>query len=365
MTANTPVSLPTLLSHVLVAYTIEFDNEFEHQMPHRTTHYGATPGASHADTPWLVSLAMYANCMQHIGEKGLTVAELERLARTKTNLDGMRRWGYVIIEPNPPRPSSRIRPTPAGRKAQEVWQPLFSVIEQRWQRRFGSAQIDSLRQSLSALADQLGLNLPDCLPILHHGLFSRESDHLPEAPPEAIRTADLPLSALLSRVLLAFALEFERESELSLAISANIIRLLDEKGMLIRDLRLLAGISKEAVSMATGYLEDRSVGMVELAPSAGSSKLIRLTPKGQTAQNSYHYRIGVIERRWQARFGKDRILALKDSLAALDDAPAGQRSLLFGGLEPYPDGWRASVGKPDVLPDYPMVLHRGGFPDGS
>ncbi|MEO8396167.1 MAG: hypothetical protein ABI700_24445, partial [Chloroflexota bacterium] len=136
-------------------------------------------------------------------------------------------------------------------------------------------------------------------------------------------------------------------------------------GMLIRDLRMQAGISKEAVSMATGYLEDRSVGVIELVPGAGSSKLIRLTPKGQTAQNSYRHRLGMIERRWQARFSKDLILTLKDVLAALDSAPVGGQSPLFDGLQPYPDGWRASVGKPALLPDFPMVLHRGGYPDGS
>ena len=35
------------------------------------------------------------------------------------------------------------------------------------------------------------------------------------------------------------------------------------------------------------------------------------------------------------------------------------------GLEPYPDGWRAKVPRSEVLPHYPTVLHRGGFPDGS
>jgi hypothetical protein len=38
---------------------------------------------------------------------------------------------------------------------------------------------------------------------------------------------------------------------------------------------------------------------------------------------------------------------------------------LFQGLEPYPDNWRASVRAPRTLPYYPMVLHRGGYPDGS
>lgn len=40
-------------------------------------------------------------------------------------------------------------------------------------------------------------------------------------------------------------------------------------------------------------------------------------------------------------------------------------SLLFRGLEPHPEGWRALAAKPVTLPHYPMVLHRGGYPDGS
>src|SRR5205085_1639697 len=89
--------LSALLSQVLVAFTIEFDNEFEHQMPHRTTKHGATPGSPYA--PWLVSLAMWSNCMRFVGEEGITLGELQRLARTTTNLAGMQRWGYILVEP--------------------------------------------------------------------------------------------------------------------------------------------------------------------------------------------------------------------------------------------------------------------------
>jgi len=33
---------------------------------------------------------------------------------------------------------------------------------------------------------------------------------------------------------------------------------------------------------------------------------------------------------------------------------------------PYPDNWRAAVQQaPGALPHYPMVLHRGGYPEGS
>jgi len=36
------------------------------------------------------------------------------------------------------------------------------------------------------------------------------------------------------------------------------------------------------------------------------------------------------------------------------------------GIDPSPDNWRAGIRqRPSTLPHYPMVLHRGGFPDGS
>lgn len=122
--------LSTLLTQVLVAFTIEFDNEFEHQMPHRTTNHGSTAGPTHG--PWLVSLVMWSNCMRFVDENGVRIRELEELARSPTNLNGMERWGYIVVEPDPggsrpkpPRSAWVIRATPKGRKAQEVWQPLL------------------------------------------------------------------------------------------------------------------------------------------------------------------------------------------------------------------------------------------------
>jgi hypothetical protein len=136
--------LSTLLSQVLVAFTIEFDNEFERRMPHRTTNHGGTPYA-----PWLVSLAMWSNCMQFIGEDGVRVGELEELARTATNLNGMLRWGYILVAPDS-RSGRLVRATPAGRKAQEIWWPLFGEIETRWETRFGEDKIEQLREALQA-----------------------------------------------------------------------------------------------------------------------------------------------------------------------------------------------------------------------
>ena len=101
-----PLPLPTLLSQALVAFTIEFDNEFEHRSPHRTANHSA-PGDR---GPWLVSMAMWFNCMQFVTEGAMPVSELRRLARTGTNLDGMRRWGYVFLGSASGEPRRKPRP---------------------------------------------------------------------------------------------------------------------------------------------------------------------------------------------------------------------------------------------------------------
>jgi DNA-binding MarR family transcriptional regulator len=364
--------LPTLLSHALVAFTIEFDNESEYRMPHRTTNHGATTGSLHA--PWLVSLVMWLNCMCFVTDEGITVRELERLARMPTNLNGMERWGYIIVEPDPadrrpkpPRNDWVIRATGAGRKAQEVWRPLADIIEKRWQERFGKAKVDQLRKSLWALTGQLSIALPDCLPILGYGLFSKgpEYERRISSGIEPDNASSVTLPTLISKVLLAFAMEFERDSEISLAISANLLRLLGEEAVRVRDLPRLSGVSKEAIAMSLKFLVSRGHALLEPESSGSRVKLVVLTSKGRNARDAYRQLVGDIEQRWQERFAKGTVPHLRESLEPLMGDPAAHPSPLLLGLEPHADGWRASLPKPEGLPHYPMILHRGGFPDGS
>ena len=145
VSSNMPLDLATLLSQPLVAFTIELDNEYAHRSAHRTTLQRRTGAPNRG--PWLTSFAMYANCLQFLGEAPMPVRELERLARSSTNLDGMRRWGYIKLSPPPDRPNSK-RPnegwlmelTPAGRMSQESWRPLPQLVEQRWRDRFGTGR---------------------------------------------------------------------------------------------------------------------------------------------------------------------------------------------------------------------------------
>jgi hypothetical protein len=264
-----------------------------------------------------------------------------------------------------PGPHAVLRATAQGLRARETWLPLPALIEHRWRERFGAEPIGQLRRTLEAMTGRLDPSLPDCLPILGQVLFSRGPDPALPPRPEPPDVATLPLSALLSRVLLAFALEYEHESELSLAVGANLLRVLRAEGTRLRDLPVLAGISKEAVAWAMGVLLRSGLAVAEPDPAASRGTVVRLTPAGLRDQILYLELLGAIEDRWRQRFGSDAIGALRRPLEELATGADGQPPLLFQALQPYPDNWRASVRPPRTLPFYPMVLHRGGYPDGS
>jgi methyltransferase (TIGR00027 family) len=406
---ESPASLPlsALLSHALVAFTIEADNETEYRLPHRTQNHGLAPGAP-PGAPWLTSLLMYANCLRHLPDAGITIAELRDRARTGTNLDGMRRWRYVTFTPDPghgkrPGPDALIRPTAWGIEARDTWQAVTAEVESRWRDRLGAGAFGALRTALADVVEDLDPTLPDSLPILGYGLFTRRNQEgeagsanatrpvpanpgirasptVPASPRVAVGAAspaspvasglaagshpagDLPLWALLSRPLRAFAEQYETERGPSLAISANILRVLTEAGVPTKDIPALGGVSKESVAMATGVL--RKSGVVTEGPDPAGSrfKFTRLTARGVAFRDEYPALAADIEQDWRTRFGDDKITALRQALESL---AAGDPPPLYAGLDPYPDSWRAKVKSARTLPHYPMTLHRGGYPDGS
>jgi DNA-binding MarR family transcriptional regulator len=365
--------LPALLSQVLVAFIIEFDNEFEHQVAHRTTNHGATTGSRHV--PWLVSRVMWSNFLQFVDPHGTTIRELRsRLQMPDKNLRiWLTRlvdwWGYLTIESRQAgtaakrmHPDAVVLATAGGRKALQVWPTLDNMVETRWRERFGKETVDHLRQSSATIANRI--DAPDSLPILGYGLFSRGPEPNKQQSTGALANhAGLSLPSLLSRVLLSFAIEFERESDVSLAISANVLRLLTDAEVPLSELPRMAAISKEASAMSLSFLVKRGYVVAKSKPGGTRGKVVLLTPKGNKAKEVYSQRVETIEQQWQALYGERPVALLRESLAQLIGDPPP--SSLLCCLEPYPDGWRASLPKPAGLPHYPMILHRGGFPDGS
>jgi DNA-binding MarR family transcriptional regulator len=339
--------LRTLLAQALVAFTIEFDNEFEHRVEH---HLSRGPGGG----VLLTSMVMWSNFVRLIPAAGVPLREVEANSRI-VNLGGLQRWRYISVD----SADEFVRLTPAGRKAQGVWRPLAVEVEARWRERFGDGAMDELREALSCVTDPA---LPLYLPVLGYkdGMRAGHVEGVPGA-----RAEDLP--SLLSQALLAYTLEYEGESSLSLAMAEDVVRVLSAEPVPMRELPARSGISKEAIAAAVGFLERN--GYAVLAPDpAGRSKAVTLTEVGLAAQTQHGRLADAVERRWKKRLGRDF-----DRLArALVTGPS-----LALGLPPYPDGWRASrtpyraqteavLADPvSALPRYPMVLHRGGWPDGN
>lgn len=360
MAASTPLS--TLLSHAVVAFTIELDNEFEQRFER------AGGGAR------VVSLTMWSNLLRFVGD-GTTVGELvaalglpKRSALSR--LGGVERWRYVSVGPSTGKRdgygSGRgtkddwvVRFTPAGLRAAEIWPALPAEIEARWRERFGTPAIGALREALGAVDGAIAAPLPEFLPVVSstHAMALE----LPSVVETRAAGDDLPLVTLLAHALLAYTIDFEDGSPISLPLSANVLRVLGETGVPVRELPALIGVSKEAVEVSLTSLTKTDYVVVEGRPA--SKRTVRVTPAGAKLQAE--------QRRLHARIGKRWDTELRTSLERILDHPD-----LSAGLQPYPAGWRASrpyaqqttavladpLGR---LPHYPMVLHRGGWPDGS
>jgi hypothetical protein len=347
MKARFPLS--AMLSQAFVAFTIEFDNEFEHQVPHRTTNHGSTPG--YARAPWLVSMAMWTRYMRYIPLEGVTVGQLQATLHTSSKDLQMwlirlgQWWNYLSFQPAPERGSSKrlpaqtiVLPTVGGRKAIEVWRGLTPIMEQRWRERFGDQKVSMLREALQEIAGQLD-------PALPHSVAH-----------------DAMLPQLLERVLFAFAYDFDQRSTAPLEACANVLRVLPDEGTRVRDLPQLTYLSVDGVAAATRQL--LRGGWVTLH-SANRSKSLIPTAKGRIARDQYAKLYSELENDWRARFGDALLNRLRASLETLCNQEESGDPPLLCGIAPYSDGWRAALPPLRGLPYFPMITHRGGFPDGS
>jgi hypothetical protein len=369
MASAVPIS--TLLSHALIAFTIELDNEFERR-------FEESGGGARC-----TSFVMWANLLRFVGD-GIAVGELIEAvglqkARMLSPIGGLERWRYTSLGPSvehgPPAGkrdgygSSRgiksdwiVRLTPAGERAVAIWQELVSEIPARWRERFGDAQVTELERALRELAAGANRALPDFPPIV--GSANGMALDLPERDaPEA--DDDVPLGTLLSHALLVHAVAFEAKSPLALTLSANLLRVLDENGVAVRDLPVLAGTSKEAVASALTSMAKTEY--VKVVGTTVATKSVRLTPAGHELRDTQSELHAQVER----ELGRERVARARSALEAVLGHPD-----LAEGLRAPAGGWRASrpyaaqterrLSDPRAeLPHYPLVLHRGGWPDGS
>jgi hypothetical protein len=140
-----------------------------------------------------------------------------------------------------------------------------------------------LRSALAEVVGRLDIDLPD-YPLGE-----------PRLPPRQRTEGDtqMPLTALLSKVLLALALDFDDHSDLSLeiytagvgsrlSICANVLRLIGDNGIVVVRIPELSGVGKMAVDNWVRILD--KCGYIEVATDPGGRRRVaRLTPKGVRA----------------------------------------------------------------------------------
>ena len=339
-------SLATLLSWAWIAFAIEADNTVE------------AAGSARAGRLFRISIAMWANGLRCVGEEGTTANQLRAQARAACNIAGLERWGWITLgDPGAGRRDGYgthrgvkgdtvLRPTRVGAYARRLWPQAVTDVEQRWRARFGDGAVSSLQDALLPSAGQMPWSPPE----VHASDGFRT--HVVNGPGA---DDDISLSGLMGQALTALTVEHEQGSAVSLPLAADVLRVVDDDVVPMRDLPLLSGVSKEAIAMGTGFLGRRK--LAELRPG----RLIALTARGRAALEDYRARA--------ARRDDQRLRACLGAIVS-------QREALAEGLVPREGGWRAQkpylaqtqriLADPTAaLPWHPMVLHRGGWPDGS
>lgn len=326
------------LSKVLVAFTIEFDNTSELRLRHSTTTGGVKDG------PWLLSQAMWANTLRFVPDDGIELEQLQPLLRL-TNHKGLLRWGWIRQD------GDLIRPTRHLRRARPILAPLADEIEERWTERHGPA----LGRALDAHLAAHSAVLPPYLPVVgFSGGMRTDCTKAVEGGASAAGVGT-DLSAKLARALLGLTLDYESETEVPLPIAANLLRVLGGGATLLRALPAETGISKEGISGALGWLDRSSLIAID------QERRAHLTDAGKRAER---------KRRQLAGTYTDPALAttLVDVLGNTDGLRDGLilDPTNWRANPPYVQRTRALLNDPAArLPHHPMVLHRGGYPDGS
>jgi len=331
MIAAQPSPLSAILSQILVAYTVELDGEFERRMLQTPTR-----GARLSLVLWLNLLRFLADGPVAAGT--LAARTLTAQAGAAAGLGCLERWGVVTLQPGRRagfgsgrgiRADWPVRLTAAGAAAVAIWPGLIPEIDARWSKRFGG-DAARLRRSLEAIERRIGLELPQGLPV---ALLK-----LPEFGPRRSAAEDgLPLPVLLSRVLLAFALDFERDSQAPLSLCANAIRVLSDEPIPAAEIPKRTGCSEETAGIGWQL---RPYIVVATDPARGRGQFVRLSPAGITAQHAYGRRTRDVEEKWKQEYPA-AAKELRESLTALL-----QRGELSDGLRPPPGTARAGAPAP-------------------
>jgi hypothetical protein len=295
-----------LLAQALVAVTSEYEAR------------GAGSGP-------LPRLAQWSNVLRPVGE-GTDIRELPAAARlskraVRAAVGAAEKGGWLAREGN------AVVPSPAGVAAREQWPSLDAEVDASFP--------DEVAEPLRELVRQLYLEWPHYPtgygPADHSitgGVYaagggqidSKVPTHAADWAPvlrddvDGSSVAGLPVSALLSQALVAFAADFEELWIGGLHLAATVLRLLPDDGAPVKDIPMLSRLKGDGKSVLErhGYIE---IVRDESDPKA---RLAVPTARGRNTRDQYEPTAGRVEDRWGPKYGTELVTRLRSALEALD-----------------------------------------------
>lgn len=264
------------------------------------------------------SLDLWANLLRGVDRAGIDRRELPSILRlskraVRTRVSTAVRHGWVEDLLND-RSGGTVRLTSRGFEVVARWKGLQRRAEDMWQARTGLQLSNRLRSALEDLVAEFPLEHPH-YPASYGPADASITggngvDWKPVYRVGANTVSDLPLSALVSQALVAFAMQYEELSPVALSLSTTVIRQIPAEGRLLKELGRSPGVS---ALIRHGYVR---------AGGPSGKEIACLTRRGLEVHRAYEERIQTVEASWRQRFGEDRVAALVFALEEVRVQPA-------------------------------------------
>ncbi len=199
-----------------------------------------------------------------------------------------------------------VRLTIRGAHVASRWKSHQGTAEERWQRKIGVSQTDKLRTALEEVVAKMPLehpHYPASYGAADATITGGNGQDWKAVPRERGNTVShLPLSALLSEALVAFAMKYEGKSPVALSLSAAVIKGIPPEGRPVYGLGYSAGMSaliRHGFARVGGF---------------NDKEIVYLTRKGLAVSESYEAWIQEVETEWRSEFDNKPVTTLRRAL---------------------------------------------------
>jgi len=273
----------------------------------------ATEGAGRGQMP---SLDLWANLLRVLDEAGVDAARLpamlrlsNRGVRTRLSLAVRRGW---VEERRAGRRMATVHLTARGAIVAGRWRLIEGAAEETWRARVGVERVPRLRAALEKAVSALPLehpHYPASYGPADASITGGNGQDWKAVPREAGDTvSQLPVSALVSQLLVAFAMKYEEKGPAAFSLAAGVLTRLPDNGRPARELGNRVGLSALARH-----------GFVRVTGS-GEGEVVALTTKGRAVAEGHEERLRAVERDWRGMMGDGTVRALRGALYDLQSS---------------------------------------------